>query len=446
MRTHLSNALYGVLDYVAWPAGMLAVAPIAVRALGIDRYGIWMVASSAVSAGAIVASGMGDANIRYVAMQRAVGNHDTLCHAVRSTMGIHLTLGSILALAGWLLAPAMTSRLIAADSGLHADCLWSLRIACLLLLVRALESVCISTQRAFEHYGAAIRISIGGRTLSLAAAAILPLLRPSVTNILLATAAISISSLWLQIAKIQKLLNLPLLTPRFDRDATRALLGFGKFTWIQAVSALLVGQLDRLITGAALGAAAVSSYAMCVQLSQPVYGITAAGLHFLFPHITSQYARNDAPRVRRTVLAAMAVNWAAVAVGASILVFFGHAILRVWGGPAIARTAGSILPIVLCSTVLSALGVAGSYAMLAMGRVRLVTFLNVAGTAAMIVAIFCLLPPYGIRGMALARLVYGPIALGVYVPLFVQLLRSSRSQPSPKSSSEAHAALVEEAQ
>src|ERR1700724_575170 len=71
MRIPFVNAFYGVIDYVASPAGMLAVAPIAIRALGIDRYGIWMVANSAISIGAIVASGFGDANIRYVAMARA---------------------------------------------------------------------------------------------------------------------------------------------------------------------------------------------------------------------------------------------------------------------------------------------------------------------------------------------------------------------------------------
>jgi O-antigen/teichoic acid export membrane protein len=84
--------------------------------------------------------------------------------------------------------------------------------------------------------------------------------------------------------------------------------------------------------------------------------------------------------------------------------------------------------------------------MLAMGRVRLVTFLNVAGAAAMIIAIFYLLPAYGIRGMALARLAYGPITLGVYVPLFVQLLRGSTTHSSPQSNPDARAALVGEAQ
>lgn len=442
LRIHLANAFYGVLDYVAWPAGMLVVAPVAIRALGIDRYGIWMVSSSAIGIGAIVASGFGDANTRYVAIERAAGNQEALRRAVRSSMGIHLALGAVLAFAGIVLAPAMTRRLVAADPLLRADCLWSLRIACLLLLVRALESVCISTQRAFERYGAAVRLSLAGRMLSLAAVAVLPLLRPSVTDILLATAVISIGSVWMQLASLNRLLNTSLLLPRFDRDATRALLGFGKFTWIQAVSALLVGQLDRLITGAALGAAAVSSYAMCVQLSQPVYGITAAGLHFLFPRISAQFARNDEPHMRRSVLAAVVLNWTAVAIGTATLRFFGLRILRMWGGPALAPSAGAILPIVLYGTALSALGIAGGYAMLAMGRPRVVTWVNLAAAAAMILAVWWLLPLFGIRGIALARLAYGPICLCVYVPLFMQLLGRSTS----RSSREARAALCEEAQ
>src|SRR5689334_16809977 len=108
MRAHFANAFYGVLDYVAWPAGMLAVAPVVVRTLGIERFGVWTVANSAISIGAVAASGFGDANTRYVAVQRATRNQQALCRAVRSSMGIHLLLGSALGLAAWLLAPALT--------------------------------------------------------------------------------------------------------------------------------------------------------------------------------------------------------------------------------------------------------------------------------------------------------------------------------------------------
>ena len=87
MKKQISNAVYGLLD-TAYPLGTLAIVPVALRSLGNDRFGIWMIAVSAISTGAIVASGFGDANIRIVAMHRASGNHQKVIRAVRSTMGI----------------------------------------------------------------------------------------------------------------------------------------------------------------------------------------------------------------------------------------------------------------------------------------------------------------------------------------------------------------------
>ena len=74
MRAHLSNAAFGVLDYAAYPVGMLLVAPIMLRNLGIAQYGIWAVATAAVNTGSIIASGFGDANIQHVATGRTTGD------------------------------------------------------------------------------------------------------------------------------------------------------------------------------------------------------------------------------------------------------------------------------------------------------------------------------------------------------------------------------------
>ena len=57
MRRHLSNAAYGVLDYISYPLGMLLVAPIVLHRLGAAEYGLWMIATAVISAGSIIASG-----------------------------------------------------------------------------------------------------------------------------------------------------------------------------------------------------------------------------------------------------------------------------------------------------------------------------------------------------------------------------------------------------
>lgn len=434
MKNHISNAIYGVVDYLAYPLGMLVIAPFALRSLGVDRYGIWMIAVSTVSTGAIVASGFGDANIRVVAMQRATGNHLKVIRAVRSTMGIHLFLGSALAIAAWFLAPVATNHLVSGTAGLQGDCLWSLRVACLLIPLRAIECVCVSTQRAYEQYGSAVRISAITRLVSLAVAGILPFITHTVVSVLAATALISAYGVWLQIVQLRALLHVSDLLPVFDRETTRILLSFGVYAWIQAVSGLVFGQLDRLIAGVAFGAAAVAAYAMCVQLSQPIYGVVAAGLHFLFPRISVQHALDDRAGVRRTVLLGFCANLLIVVLGAAAVLAIGPAVLQRWGGVELAQRCASLLPAIVRSTAFAGLGVAGAYAMLALGHARTLTCFTLVGGVLMTFSMWWLAPHYGLQGMAWSRMIYGPVTCMVYFPLVVFLGSRSNRRTHAESS------------
>src|SRR6202035_5854999 len=104
-----------------------------------------------------------------------------------SMVGINLILGVFLASISWALAPLIARHVTLANPNLRTICLSSLRIGSPLMLVRAIESVCISTQRAFERYGAAVRVSIIARMLTLAAAAALTYAGADVGGIMVAT-------------------------------------------------------------------------------------------------------------------------------------------------------------------------------------------------------------------------------------------------------------------
>jgi O-antigen/teichoic acid export membrane protein len=440
MKSQLSNAAYGALDYLAYPLGLLAVTPAMLRELGNDRFGVWMFASAAINIGAVIASGFGDANIRIVATQRAIGNHAKMIRAVRGTMGIHLALGAAMAIVAWLMCPIMATRLASGLPGLRVEALWSLRFASIMILVRAIESVCISTQRAFERYGAAIRVSVIARIGSLAAAVTLPLVTHSVASVLAATCIISACGVWLQLAHLRSLLHAESLLPLLERETAVALLGFGIFAWIQAVSGLVFGQLDRLLTGIAFGAAAVTAYSLCVQLCQPIYGVTAAGLHFLFPRIAAKDALGDEAGVRRTVLGGICANVLIVGAGTAGVLLFGGPLLRAWAGAGVAQISGSLLPVIAWSTAASGLGVAGAYSMFALGRVKSVTCFILAGGALMSIAMWWLSGRFGLYGLAWGRLFYGPITCLVYIPLVLLLGK----QPASASRQTSAVELIEE--
>jgi O-antigen/teichoic acid export membrane protein len=412
---------------------MLLVAPIVLHHLGIAQFGIWTVATAAVNGGGIVASGFGDANIQRVASVRGSGDRAALGDAVRCIIGINLILGVVLALAGWLLTSSVARHVEPFDPIRQRICLISLRIASGLMLARALETVCVSTQRAFERYGAAVRISIGVRLLSLAAAAALACTGRGTDRIMGATAALMVLGTGAQFIRLHQLLGDVLLWPAFNRDAAKALFGFGIFSWLQAIAGVVFGQVDRLLLGVSLGAAAVAPYALCVQLAQPLFGLTASGLHFLFPYLSGRASTISRAKFRRTVLNAFACNLVLVGAGTALLLGFGDRILRAWAGEAIARAAAPIFPLIVLGSALLGLSVTGTYALFALSAVRSVAWLSLAGGAAMLLTMVWLLPLSGTRGLALARLSYGSFALLVYLPL-IRNLSGGRLTATPRAS------------
>jgi O-antigen/teichoic acid export membrane protein len=236
----------------------------------------------------------------------------------------------------------------------------------------------------------------------------IPLYSHYVWVIMAATLAASILSLWIQFGQLRRLLGVSSLLPMIHPEKSREILRFGGFTWIQASSTLLFGQVDRIIAATMFGATAVASYSLCVQLAQPIYGVSAAGLHFIFPLLASGSCMSATPSMRRWILKAFAANAAFAAVALSALLFSGNAILSAWGGASLASAGAPLLPAIAWSAALSSLSVTGCYSLLALGF-------------AMFAAIPILTRHYELAGIAYARLLFGPATLLVYLPLFFSL-------------------------
>lgn len=433
MKKHLTNAVYGVLDYASYPFGMLLVAPIVLHRLGASEYGLWMIATAVVSAGGIVASGFCDVNLQRVAHLRGAGRFDRMPHTVRSILGINLVLGSVLAVAAWIAAPYAARHIASSHLAETRECLISLRIASVLILVRAVESVSVSTQRAFEQYRGTVEISSGVRLLTLGAAAVLTLAGERTISILVATGLFLVLGAYLQFRELRKFLGSVSLWPRFHAEETRGLLGSGVFVWLQALGGVVFGQFDRILLGVSLGALAVAPYSLCVQFAQPIFGLTASGLHFLFPYLSGRTGTITGAGLTRALVKAFACNLLLVSAGAGILLLLGDRLIRIWAGPIVAQNAASILLPIVLGSALMGLSVTGTYAMQGLGRFRTVACISLAGRTAMLLFMINLLRHHGLQGLALSRLCYGSVALFVYLPLLRQLKsgpRESISVPS----------------
>lgn len=421
MKRHMTNAVYGVLDYASYPLGMLLVAPIILHKMGSAEYGLWMVATAVVSAGGIVASGFCDAGIQRIAQLRGTEKADAMVYTFRTMFAINLALGCALALLMWLASPFAARHLALSHLLSPKECLACLRIASVLILIRAIEAVSVSTQRAFEEYRGTVQISTTVRLLTLGSAVALALSGKRTESIMIFTAVLLVAGTFFQFQHLRKFLVADAFRPGFDTQEMRTLMRSGVFVWFQALGSVVFRQFDRILLGISLGATAVAPYSLCIQVAEPLFGLTASGLSFFFPYLSGRASIVPKRALRRAVLKAFLCNLFLVLCGAGLLHFFGSLFLQIWAGPVIAHNARPILPLIVIGSAFSGLSVTGTYAVQALGLFRTVAYINICSRAALLLLMLHLLHHHGLHGLALARVYYGAATLLVYLPLIRQL-------------------------
>jgi O-antigen/teichoic acid export membrane protein len=417
-RRTLMNGAFGIAEYVSQPLGLLLAAPYLLHHMGAAQFGIWVLASAAVNSGNILSSGFGDAAVKYVSMYRGRGDLPGVARVVRGMLSINLVLSGLLAAALWVVSPYAAEHVAYLDAGLRAACTESFRIGSLLLVVRSLDGVFANAMRAFERYSPPVRISVSFRTGTLVAAVVLVARGFGVVEIMLATLGMAACAAVAQGIALRAVVGRFALTPSLHRKTLTMIAGFGAFSWLQALSAAVLGQADRLVIGLFLGAPAVACYGLCAQAAQTIHGIVAAGFHVLFPHLSSRMEAEPLGDLRHTVWQALRTNMLLAIALAVPMVLLSRAILTAWMGAEFARQAWPVLSILAFGFALFAMNVTAHYTLLALGRVRLVTALNLVAGAAMLLLMLVLTPRFGLVGTACARLVAGPITCALYLPLY----------------------------
>lgn len=443
-RSSLRNALYGGAEYVAMPVTMLLATPFLLHRLGVASYGLWMLTTAAITSSGFISTGFGDAALKYAATYRGQSDRKRLQDTLRVSLTINLVLGSALALLMWCLAPAAVRQLLKVDQTFYGSALVVFRIAAVVLLIKSVESVFVGALRAFERYGPAVQINIASRILTILCACALVIAGRGVVAILLATLVIAIVSALAQMIAVRVVAGALILYPSINQAAFAEVFNFGFFSWLQALAGCIFNYADRLLIGFMLGVSSVAYYSICVQAAQPIHGLIAAGLHFLFPHLSNRMSTASSARdLRPVIVRILAIN-VALAVALTLpLAVFSKLVLRLWMGPAVSQQAWMVLSVVAVGYCLLAFNITGHYALLALGEVRLVSMLNVLGGVVMLAGVILLAPRMGVVGAAIGRLFYGPITLLIYFRLRSLLAPKSFSQnflatPEPAVESGSH--------
>ena len=410
-RDSAGNAFYSVAEYIAQPISMLLAAPFLVHKLGLQQYGIWMLVSAILGSMGILSTGFGDATVKYVSAYRGQNNLPAVQRTIRATLSINMFLGGIFGILVWLIAPFSVEHIFKIEPMFHLASIQAIRISAVILLLRSVESVFVSTLRAYERYGPPVTLNIFLRCIVVISAVVLAALGRGVVAIMAATLIWSALIVILQAVAARRVVGALSPFPTFAQPALAEVFSFGCFSWLQSLAGMAFTYADRFLVAAMLGAGPVAIYVLCVQVTQPIHGLSAAAFNFVFPHISSRYQAGEITGPRRVFRLALLSSLGLSIAFALPLIICGRPILQLWMGADFARQAHAVLLVLIFAFIVLALNIVPHNVLLALGQVQFVSSVNIVGGVVSLVVAAALIPSIGLVGAAIGRLLYGSITI-----------------------------------
>jgi O-antigen/teichoic acid export membrane protein len=343
-------------SYANWAISILAPlisVPFYVRLLGHDLYGQWLVILSLTQYLGLADLGMAQTVGNRIAQALANGRRNLLGSLVSTTVFTYAAITAVVcaiaaAATPWFARHYLPGGHTVADAFLLYVVLSaaSFPLKAYQMALRGFERV--DQEQAIEAGSAAARAAIVIAALA-AGAKLLAVAFINGASALVAAAVACWMALRLE----------PLTRPRLAGFSMRLLREMARpscaFFALQIGFTLTLG-VDNLVIGYALGAAAVTRYAVSFRLMWIAVGMFSAAITALTPTVTANYARDQRGPLREGFLLSMRLAILYAGAGAILLWFVGPSFIRAWAGPGVmpARATYALQLVVFVTRVLLA--------------------------------------------------------------------------------------------
>jgi O-antigen/teichoic acid export membrane protein len=378
----------------------LALTPLLVHQMGIDRWGLFTLALALVGVFGVFDLGVGAALTRAIATRLGSGDMADATASAGAALAALLGLSVLIGGVAFAAVPSLVAGLLNTPPDLRQEAILAFRLLCLaapLVVVNAaLWGVLAAHQRFREANLATIPVAI----FYYAGPALVLLAWQSLVGVILALLvcrlANTLSYLWLARR------DMPGLGLAWPRTALVApLLRMGG--WMSASGVLTQALLyaDRFLIGAVLTLSAVAFYATPLDLVMRMWILPVAVAQALLPAMAASYLSAAAATVallRRGALLVMAL----VLPACLILVVAGPWLLGLWLGAEFAAGGGRVLQLLALGIFFSCAAFAPGALLDAIGRPEANALWQLAQAALFLPLSFLLLLRFGIEGAALA--------------------------------------------
>jgi len=293
-----SNVAWNIFGLGAPLLFAVVAIPILLRAVGEEKFGIFMLAWGLVGFSSILDLGIGRATTHELA-KRNGGKAEARAGTIFATAErIAWTTG----LAGTLVVAALIQlglyRALNFSPALERDIVLSGWIVAFTMPLQVVSAMYRGVNEAYGQYRgiSIIRVALGVANFLLPA-----VVSYFTTNLTALIATLLVSRLVALVAF--RVLAVHQIAPEraaegagdgFNRHTARRLLGFGLWNTVSSVLNPLMTQSDRFIIGSVLTVAAVSAYTVPYEVATKLLIVPGAVTTVLFPSVTASLTRNPA--------------------------------------------------------------------------------------------------------------------------------------------------------
>jgi len=379
----------------------VVMTPFLLEHLGAAEYGVWILALTltyTVGYAAIADLGMQQALVRMVADRYALDAHDEIDRLVSTTVAAFAVLGVLGALGLVALADAFT-HWFGVDETLSSATQLAFVLIGVQLAVDLVTGAFRSVLEGAQRFGALRFVEIGPRL----AWAVL-----AVPVVLAGHGVVALAAISLGVAVVMAAISVRLaqracpglrLSWRLVDGNTAMAIGREATGFLTLrVSSIVYSQMDRVIVGLMLGAAAVAHYEVAYKLHAVAAMVLALAPSALMPAASYLGARGDTQRQRVLYVRGTRLAVAATAAVTLSAIIFTRPLLIAWVGEGYAGLAGTTR-LYLVYPILVSIHVIGLTMLVGLGRLRQVAALSMASVAVNLVLSVVLVGRLGLIGV-----------------------------------------------
>ena len=327
-----------ILSYINLGLGTIIpfiYTPIMLRILGQAEYGLFSLASSAVSYLSLLSFGFGSTIIRYISKYRAENDKES----EEKVFGFFLVLYCVLALLVLICGVVIAYNVEPIfNKGLTTNELNKMKILVMIMTFNSALSFPISVYSSMvvAHEKYIFRKLIDMFSTVLAPIANLVALYLGYASVGLATAAtiIQFVILPLNVFYCYRIINIKPIFAKLPKTLIKEMLGFSVFIFIGTLVDMLFWATDKVILGMLAGSVAVAIYNVGSTFNSMVMNLSTSISGVFTPRVTGMVVKDASKEELNSIFIRIGrIQFVIIALIVSGFTVFGPSFIKLWAGP-----------------------------------------------------------------------------------------------------------------